>query len=85
MKLLVIRSLCTSSLTGLLKFGFALENKRTGRKNGKERKESGMWKERNVRHDDRPENRRVTVCETCMQCFVHFTVLACQTDWSEMV
>jgi hypothetical protein len=27
---------------------------------------SGMWKERNVQHDDRAENRGVTVCETCM-------------------
>ena len=48
----------------------------------------GMWKERNVQYDDRPENRGVTVCETCMYCLLHFTVLhftvlAGQTDWSE--
>ena len=42
-----------------------------------------MGKERNVQHDDRPENRGVTVCETCMECLLHFTVLAGQTDWSE--
>jgi hypothetical protein len=39
-------------------------NRRDGRMVRRGRR--GMWKERNVQHDDRPENRGVKVCETCM-------------------